>query len=278
MNRTIGTQAARWMLTVAVIAAMSAGVSGAASRGAGTDDFAWSGRVAPGKAIEIKGINGSISAEPATGAEVQVTAVKHWKRSDPDEVKIEVSTHDGGITICTVYPTPRGEHEPNRCAPGDEGHMSTRDNDVSVEYRVRVPKGVRLIARTVNGGIDARNLDGDAEGHTVNGGVTLWTRGTAVASTVNGSIDAEMGRTPDEPLEFETVNGGITLVMPAKLGAELRATTMNGDIDSDFELTQVKGLVGRPGHPHKMRGIIGKGGPQLSISTVNGDIRLRSGT
>jgi DUF4097 and DUF4098 domain-containing protein YvlB len=187
-----------------------------------------------------------------------------------------VSTHDGGITICSVYPTPRGEREPNRCAPGDQGHMSTRDNDVSVEYRVRVPKGVRLVARTVNGGIDARGLDGDAEGYTVNGGVTLSTRGTAIATTVNGSIDAEMGRTPDEPLEFETVNGGITLVMPAKLGAQLRATTMNGDIDSDFELTQVKGMVGRPGHLRKMTGTIGAGGPKLSISTVNGDIRLRS--
>src|ERR1700730_4304950 len=36
------------------------------------DEFHWSGRVAPGAAIEIKGINGDIRAEPAAGDEVQV--------------------------------------------------------------------------------------------------------------------------------------------------------------------------------------------------------------
>jgi hypothetical protein len=280
MNATACMRTARRLLTVTMIAAVlpAAALAANTSRGAQTDDFAWSGRVAPGKAVEIKGINGGISAEPASGNEVEITAVKHWRHSDPDEVRIEVIPHDGGITICTVYPTPRGEREENRCEPGDDGHMNTRNNDVSVEYRVRIPAGVRLIARTVNGRIDARGIDGDAEATTVNGDVRVWTRGIATATTVNGSIDVEMGRSLDEPLDFNTVNGGITLQMPSKLGAELHAATLNGDIDSDFDLNAVRGMVGRPGHRHKVVGTIGRGGPRLSISTVNGDIRLRSGS
>ncbi len=136
---------------------------------------------------------------------------------------------------------------------------------------MRVPREVRFIGRTVNGSIEAHGLHADAEGHTVNGSVAIETRGLALASTVNGSIDAEMGAVPREPLEFETVNGGITLVVPAGSAAALRATTVNGDIMTDFPLT-VRGRFNR----RSVRGTIGRGGPELVLTTVNGDIRLRS--
>src|SRR5262249_18786769 len=202
--------------------------------------------------------------------EVEVVATKTARRSDPEEVQIEVIEHAGGVTICAVYPTPRGER-PNQCGPGDSGHMSTHNNDVNVEFTVRVPSAVRFMARTVNGGIQARGLAADAEGHTVNGSVVIETRGVARASTVNGSIDAEMGVVEGEPIEFETVNGGITLMMPARSAAELRATTVNGDIVTDFPLT-VRGRFNR----RRVSGTIGRGGPELNLTTVNGDIRLRS--
>ena len=48
--------------------------------------------------------------------------------------------------------------------------MSVRDNDVNVEFRVKVPAGVRFVGRTVNGGIEASGITADAEAHTVNGG------------------------------------------------------------------------------------------------------------
>jgi hypothetical protein len=234
------------------------------------ETFEWSGRIAAGRAIEIKGVNGSIEAEPATGSEVEVVAHKRARRSDPDLVRLEVIEHDGGVTICAVYPTPRGER-PNECKPGDGGRMSTRNNDVQVEFSVRVPAGVRFIGRTVNGSIDARGLRSDTEAHTVNGSVGISTRGLARASTVNGSIEAQMGAGVREPLEFETVNGGITLIVPAGSDAELRATTVNGDITSDFPVS----VRGKLNH-RRLSGTIGRGGPQLMMTTVNGDIRLRS--
>ncbi|MFI5008320.1 MAG: hypothetical protein ACHQKZ_12810, partial [Solirubrobacterales bacterium] len=64
------------------------------------EDFRWQGRVAAGAAVEIKGVNGGIDAEPASGNEVEVTAVKRARRSNPDEVEIKVVEHAGGVTIC----------------------------------------------------------------------------------------------------------------------------------------------------------------------------------
>jgi len=48
---------------------------------------------------------------------------------------------------------------------------------------------------------------------------------------------------------------------------------VNGDIESDYPLT-VTGKFG----PRRLRGTIGAGGRSLSLSTVNGEIRLRKGT
>jgi len=231
-------------------------------------EFHWKGQVAAGKTIEIKGVNGDIDAVAGSG-EVEVTAVKHAHRSDPDEVKIQVVQHEDGVTICAVYPSD-GDRE-NTCETGEHGHMSTHDNDVKVNFTVRVPAGVRFAGHTVNGEVEAANLSGDVEAHSVNGSIRVSTSGSAEASTVNGSITASMGRAQwTDALEFHTVNGGITLNLPPNVSTEVRASTVNGDIETDFPLM----VTGRLG-PRRVTGTIGSGGRRLALETVNGSIRLR---
>ncbi|HEY6391860.1 MAG TPA: hypothetical protein VIX89_11320 [Bryobacteraceae bacterium] len=216
----------------------------------GTDNtFHWSGRVPPGQLIEVRGVNGSIHAEPAVGQEVDVVAYKNGQQLDAGDIKVRVVEHDGGVTICAVYPSP--------------------NNDVSVDFTVRVPKGVRFLARTVNGLVEANSLDAYTEAHSVNGNLRLSTAGTAQGETVNGSIIASVGRIT-EPLKFSTVNGGITLEMPRGTGAEVHANTIHGRIATDFPIGMHGRLMGR-----HVDGAIGRGGPQLRLATVNGSITLR---
>ncbi len=233
-------------------------------------EFHWKGKVATGKAIEIKGVNGDVRAVASSGGgDVEVTAVKHARKSDPDDVKIDVVQHEDGVTICAVYPSD-GRRE-NSCDAGDGGHMNVRDNDVTVDFTVRVPAGVRFVGRTVNGDVGAADLTGDVEANTVNGSIRISTAGYAEAQTVNGEIVASLGRaTWSNALEFRTVNGGITLDLPAGLSTEVRATTVNGDIQTDFPLM----VTGRLG-PRRLHGTIGSGGRRLALETVNGSIRLR---
>ena len=233
-------------------------------------EFRWHGPVAAGRAVEIKGVNGRIEANPAPGGEVEVVAVKTARRSDPDDVRIEVVQHEGGVTICAVYPNVAGQPA-NTCTPGRGGHMSTRDNDTNVEFMVRVPAGVRFTGRTVNGGVEAHDLSADVEASTVNGSINITTAGLARAQTVNGSINAVMGRADwSDELEFKTVNGGIDLTFPASLSAEVEAKTLNGQISTDFPLT-VQGTFSR----RHMSGTIGNGGRELRLETVNGGVRIR---
>ncbi len=149
--------------------------------------------------------------------------------------------------------------------------MNVRNNDVSVDFTVRVPQGVRFIGRNVNGGVEARALGGDVEAYTVNGSVNVSAAGIARAQTVNGTINASMGNSNwTNELEFKTVNGSITLELPSQTNTELQAETVNGDISTDFAMT----VQGRFGRRH-VSGTIGSGGRQLQLETVNGNIRVR---
>jgi Putative adhesin len=233
-------------------------------------DFQWHGAIPRGQAIEIKGVNGDVRAEPSGSNEVEVVAVRRGRRDDPDSVRIEVVPHGGGVTICAVYPSRDGQ-KPNECRPGSEGRMNVQNNDVSVRFTVRVPAGVALIGKTVNGEIEALRLNGDVTLTTVNGSITFDTTGGARASTVNGSIRGAMGRADwSNTLDMATVNGSITLTLPPDLNTDVKATTVNGDISSDFPMT-VTGRISR----RRVEGTIGGGGRLLSLDSVNGSITLR---
>ncbi|MCL4846314.1 MAG: DUF4097 family beta strand repeat protein [Acidobacteria bacterium] len=233
------------------------------------DDFQWSGAVAPGQTFEVRGVNGSIAVEPASGALVELVARKTGRRDDPASVSIEVVEHAGGVTVCAVYPsTGSGE---NRCAPRGEGRMNVRDNDVQVDFEVRLPAGVDLLARTVNGSVKAEGLGARVDISTVNGSVVVATEGLAQAKTVNGSVTARVGRADWEgALAFSAVNGAVTVHLPDDVSASVRAKTVNGSISTDFPLT-VQGRVDR----RRLDGTIGAGGRTLDLKTVNGSIRLK---
>ena len=244
--------------------------AGAARVSSTTGDFSWHGRIASGRTIEIRGVNGGITAGAAAGDEVVVTAIKHAKKSDPDLVRIEVSPEGGDVTICAIYPSSPGR-EANGCEGGGHWHSHVDDNDVVVDFTVHVPAGVRLVARTVNGEIEATGLDSPVEVATVNGSVQVSTRRIAQASTVNGSIHASLGRADwTGDLEFHTVNGGITLELPRPRDAHLTAQTMNGTIESALT-APARGPLGS----RNLSWTIGRGGRGLALSTVNGSIRLK---
>lgn len=236
------------------------------------DDFLWHGSVASGQALEIKGVNGAIEAAPAPGAEAEVVAVKRGHKSDPDKVEIKVVKHPGGVTLCAVYPS-RSASRPNECQAGEGGRLGAEDNDVEVRFVVKVPAGVTFVARTVNGSVDALGIGGDVDAHTVNGGIHVTAAGLAQAETVNGSIKATLGRSDGaEALDFKTVNGSIAVELPAEVNADVKAATVNGDIESDFPLT-VKGRT----TARRLSGTLGNGGRALTLETVNGSIRLKRG-
>jgi hypothetical protein len=234
----------------------------------GEESFEWRGQIAAGDRIEIKGVNGGILAQGTTANEVVVSAVKTSQQSDVSEVRIDVVSHANGVTICAVYPDVPGQ-PPNECLPGDQGSMSVEGNDVNVAFDVSVPMDVVFVGRTVNGDVIADGLGANGFVMTVNGDAAVTTSGLGEATTVNGSVDASIGLPDwDRDLGFLAVNGNVTVTIPAATNAEVRLTTVNGSITSDFPLTEVS--------PVNYQGTIGTGGRVLTATTVNGGVVLRA--
>ncbi|MBA2390851.1 MAG: hypothetical protein H0V67_11420, partial [Geodermatophilaceae bacterium] len=67
--------------------------------------WVWKGRLAAGKAIEVKGVVGSIRAMAASGDHIEVVAERRSQRGEAHRVEMRVVEHKGGVTICALYPT-----------------------------------------------------------------------------------------------------------------------------------------------------------------------------
>ena len=234
-------------------------------------DFNWSGPMIAGQTLQVKNVNGSVRAELAASPNVEVTAHKTARHSDVSSVRIEVVPNSDGVTICAVYPSDDGTCESGRGHHSDHGD---RDNDVVVDFVVKVPAGVKFSGSTVNGAMTVKGLRSDVNATNVNGNIKLETTGLAKATTVNGSIEAVMGAANwNDSLNFSTVNGSIDLTMPASTNADVHASTVSGSLQSDFQLT-VNGTF----EPRNMNARIGAGGRALKLSTVNGAITLHQGS
>ncbi len=231
--------------------------------------FTWSGSVPAGKRILIKNVNGGITVERSTSGRVEVNAEKRWRRGNPEDVRIEQQKLGDDVLVCALW------HESSRCDERgihtNRGMRSDNRNDVSVHFTVRVPEGVRVDIATVNGGLEVSGVTTDVKAATVNGNITARSAGGPVrAKTVNGSIRVSMGALASaEELEYETVNGGVTIELPSNFGAQLELSTVNGRVSTDFPIT-VSGTLS----PRRLRGTVGDGSTRLRASTVNGSITL----
>ncbi len=69
--------------------------------------------------------------------------------------------------------------------------------------------------------------------------------------------------------EKSTVNGSISLDVDDDIDADLEASWLNGDFESDIPFA----LSGRMSRG-QASGVLGDGGADLELSTVNGSIRI----
>jgi hypothetical protein len=205
----------------------------------------------------------------ASGDHIEVVAERRSQRREAHRVEMRVVEHKGGVTICALYPAPPGVPK-NDCRPGDEEPMGNFGTDVEVHFTVRVPSHIALGAHTAVGDIEVRDLLRDVQANTTAGNISISTEGVASARTVGGSIRASMGaRRLLRDLEFEAVEGDITLELPQSLDADL---LLRASQTMELSLPVV---VRGQSTPIRMRGRLGSGGPEISASTTDGKIRLR---
>jgi hypothetical protein len=265
------------LAALTVVAATSFVIGGAAGaqQRSNDRDFSWDGRITNGHWLYVRDLNGSIRVERATGDRAEVTAVKRYRRGNPEDVRIEtrrLGGDDGDVIICAFWAENASCDEDGYRSHDDNNWRNrNNNNDTSVEFTIKLPPGVRLGVSTVNGGVTVNGATSEVRASTVNGRVSAMSSGGPVnASTVNGDIDVRMRELGTGDLEYSTVNGSIEIEVPANLDADLDMRTVNGSLSADFPIT----LQGRV-NPRRMRATIGKGGRRLRLETVNGSVELR---
>ncbi len=228
-----------------------------------------------GERFSLGNVNGDVTIATWKDDKVEIKAVKTARRNkeDLDKVEIRVEESAGSVSVKAVWP--KFPHRAN----------------VTVEFTVMVPEGINLSeVETVNGGLDVtgrygraevgttngtvtvRDASGELDAGTTNGGVNVTGfEGRITADTTNGNIKLE-GVTFKDGLSAETTNGSITLAVasPETLNADLRAGVTNGHITVDFPIT----LQNLKQSKRRIEGKIGQGGPEISLHTTNGSIRL----
>ena len=143
----------------------------------------------------------------------------------------------------------------------------------SVSYDVYLPHQTDLDVNARNGGIGVEEVHGRMQLETENGGVKLTNVGGDVrATTMNGGVNVRLaGSTWDgQGLELRTTNGGVSVEVPKDYNARLETGTTNGGFHIDFPIT-VQGSIGR----HFIT-TLGKGGPLIEATTVNGGVQISS--
>lgn len=272
-------------------AARQQAAAGLRTAPAGQQDFRWAGRLARGQEIEIRGIVGDVRAEYTSGDQVEVVGRRSGDNSD--RIQVEVVERRGGVIICALYPH-QGEERARRnrddeCgrADGERGELDM--DDARVDFTVRVPAGVKFAAKVIAGDVYATSLRSPVDVATVSGNVQVSTTGTARAASVSGNVNATFGETDGEEMDFATVSGDVVLRLAGNVGAQVSAYTLTGDIRSDFPDLRIRPGAGdddeddddRRGGIHvnvqigqQARGTIGRGGPELNVNTVSGDIRF----
>ena len=101
------------------------------------ESFEWSGQIPRGETLEVKGISGDIHAVLASGSTVEVVATKRGRRSDFDEVDIEVVEEGDRIVVCAIYGS--WNHDRGTCDHRDwddderDRHWGEDGIDVSVD-------------------------------------------------------------------------------------------------------------------------------------------------
>ena len=155
---------------------------------------------------------------------------------------------------------------------------------VDYQLEISVPPDAQVNVGTVTDGrIEVTGIRGLVNASNVNGPVEATDLSNcAKIESVNGALDLQFSRAPSEDCTIETINGEITVGLPANTGLDAILGIGRGDLASDFDLEPMMLTLkleeeDRHAYPIVQPGGVrlGAGGPTFTLVSLNGDVRIR---
>jgi hypothetical protein len=163
-----------------------------------------------------------------------------------------------------------------------EAVTPSKDDHVSVSYRIQVPQNTNLKLRAFNGGLKVDGVNGTMDLKTLNGGLKLENvSGDIKARTTNGGVKIGLAGSgwTGSGLDVETVNGGVKIYIPSTFAANVESGTVNGGFKSDFPELQIKkkDVDDRESYGTRNKRVnaaINGGGARIRAVTTNGGVKI----
>lgn len=238
------------------------------------------------KEIFVDNIFGYIHVEGSSSKDVQLRVHKTIKARTNDRLKkakeeVTLDIREDGNTIDLYV------NGPFRCPEEERKKQGWRNPGYAVHYdfTLLVPYQTSLTLKTVTeGDISVKNSEGDFEIKNVNGQIEMTdVSGSGDAHTVNGKVEVSFTKNPSSDCSFKTLNGDVKINFQPNLSADFWLKTFTGDAFSDFPVSY---LPSKPAQASRKGGKfvyksnnttglrIGKGGPEIKMDTMTGDILI----
>lgn len=238
------------------------------------------------KELVVDNVFGSIDVRGYDGQDVELLVHKTIRarsqekmQKAKEEVQLEITEEANTIDLYVDGPF--------RCSNDRKRWRSWRDPGYEVLYNftLKVPYQTSLYLKTVNKGkITVQNVKGEFAIRNVNGEIEIdKVVGSGEAHTVNGKVKVLFSQNPRSDCSFRTINGNIEVTFLEDLSADFRLKTFNGDAYSDFPFSYTPSKPAVQGRKEgkyvyksdRFTGVrIGKGGPEIKMDTLNGDILI----
>jgi DUF4097 and DUF4098 domain-containing protein YvlB len=209
-----------------------------------TEDFDFRVAVANRTRIRLEAINGNVEITGKPNVNSLVIAGEKKVRSESlqdatvhlDDLDVRVTETVDEVRVSTDQPdNPRGRN-------------------YQVDYTISVPEHMNVTIVHVNGRVGLYDLESDAD-----------------VKLVNGEIDGKMVLPSGGSIDLDLVNGNINLSIPTSTStsAIVDCDIVNGDIHTtNLDMHNVTNSA------HSVRGTLGDGDGSITMSTVNGVLRL----
>jgi len=239
------------------------GVPAENAQGETREEIRKSFQLQPGDRVEVQGINGPVTIETSDTKTAEVYVLRTANSSDSlscREVTIEQSAN--GLSV-------RGKSVRHLMFWEKLWESSPKE-----QVTIKAPKQIALLIRGVNGPVTTGDITGSLEAKGINGRVQLGSASDfADLAGINGNLTVGLKQLGERGARLSGINGNIELRLGAALNADLSARGMNGNMRSEIaEVTVEKQQFAR-----QYSARIGNGGASVTMSGINGNVRLTRG-
>jgi hypothetical protein len=271
-----------------VLAVGAGSAGGGAGGGAGSSGGGWNSvtddRVSMEKHLAIKHVAGKPLEMETRNGSIEIVEATPVDGVMPTDVEVHVvvrAATQGRLDSMKIHTSRESD---GTLKVWDEWDGS--DSKDTCDFVVTVPDVSRIVAKTQNGQIKIKGLNGEASLKTSNGQVGVHGyRGNLKAETTNGQIelvDVHAGAVRTQngqvhitvadgatgPISAQTSNGQMSVKVGSEFGGVIEASVSNGSVRNSLN----RGTTKSEGK--KKQTITLGNGPTITLSTKNGQIEI----